>query len=116
MKGVVAVDQVVVVIGRLGWFELQLMIIMSSLRAAAAAAWRRAGCWPWFRQIVDLVKAGMGDDWMFGLEGLFKSTRSDQGGDGRMEDYGVSNSGERVVGVKKAGKGLCGSQDGGNDW
>ena len=73
MKGVVAVDQVVVVIGRLGWFELQLMIIMSSLRAAAAAAWRRAGCWPWFRQIVDLVKAGMGDDWMFGLEGLFKS-------------------------------------------
>ena len=46
MKGVVAVDQVVVVIGRLGWFELQLMIIMSSLRAAAAAAWRRAGGWP----------------------------------------------------------------------
>ena len=33
-----------------------------------------------------------------------------------MEDYGVFNSRERVVGVKKAGKGLCGSQDGGNDW
>ena len=30
-----------------------------------------------------------------------------------MEDYGVFNSRERVVGVKKAGKGLCGSQDGG---
>ena len=35
MKGVVVVDQVVVVIGWLGWFGLQLMIILSSLRAAA---------------------------------------------------------------------------------
>ena len=46
MKGVVVVDQVVVVIGWLGWFGLQLMIILSSLRAAAPAAWRQAGGWP----------------------------------------------------------------------